>query len=496
MARTRIVARKTIGGKPPRAEPKVPADAGSARKTFYKAVEHLKKKEYAAAVECYQKGADKGCDDSLYALGVMYRDGKGVEQDYAKAVELFQESKIPAAMCNLGDMYWKGLGVEQDYAKAVELDQKAANKGDSTAMFNLGQAYMYGRGVDKQDYIQAFGEFHRATESGDDGALVMIGYMHSKGYGCDQDLGEAEQWYQKASAIEHPFALWFLIDMYRGNEGRREEVLELYKRVREIQNKLSTEVCYGEMWEKFSEPVEDYFEGQDLADVRKAIADSRKWCEQEFGVVRGPQANKRNASEVQTEVESQASKKKPSFRSGLMGFQFKRTIKVKADGFSYYRCVLESMRHQLQMCKDLNFIEGNGDAEITAIDMLRRNHVEFLDHLRQTEDSEWKVVKVVAEKMIPGQALDSTLEAWKTLMLTPAFELQQEGRREKVVDELVFAITPRLFAAMGFNIDLRIGHWVGASMPSRADDVTVKTIELNYRMDANREGYHYDLILA
>ena len=44
-------------------------------------------------------------------------------------------------MFNLGLLYDEGHGVAQDYAKAREWYEKAADKGDTTAMKNLGWLY-------------------------------------------------------------------------------------------------------------------------------------------------------------------------------------------------------------------------------------------------------------------------------------------------------------------------------------------------------------------
>lgn len=67
--------------------------------------------------------------------GIAYMNGDGVEQDYAKAAELFasveaSENKsatgVVAAGYELGVLYEQGLGVEQDLNKAKELYQEAA----------------------------------------------------------------------------------------------------------------------------------------------------------------------------------------------------------------------------------------------------------------------------------------------------------------------------------------------------------------------------------
>ena len=63
--------------------------------------------------------------------GIAYMNGDGVEQDYAKAAELFasveaSENKSATGVVALGVLYEQGLGVEQDLNKAKELYQEAA----------------------------------------------------------------------------------------------------------------------------------------------------------------------------------------------------------------------------------------------------------------------------------------------------------------------------------------------------------------------------------
>ena len=48
-------------------------------------------------------------------------------------------------------MYSTGEGVERDEKHAVELYTLAADQGNINAQFNLGNMYLDGRGVDKDD---------------------------------------------------------------------------------------------------------------------------------------------------------------------------------------------------------------------------------------------------------------------------------------------------------------------------------------------------------
>ena len=94
-----------------------------------------KEEIYEKAAEYYAKGVEAGDLTSGYYLGLLFKQGLGVEQDYAKAAELFasveaSENKsatgVVAAGYELGVLYEQGLGVEQDLNKAKELYQEVA----------------------------------------------------------------------------------------------------------------------------------------------------------------------------------------------------------------------------------------------------------------------------------------------------------------------------------------------------------------------------------
>jgi TIR domain/Sel1 repeat len=78
---------------------------------FYGQMDVNSKKE---AFAVFQTGADHGDVAAMNNLGIAYRDGGGVERDYAKAREWFNnaaEKGNPYAMINLGRLYQNGQGV-------------------------------------------------------------------------------------------------------------------------------------------------------------------------------------------------------------------------------------------------------------------------------------------------------------------------------------------------------------------------------------------------
>jgi TPR repeat protein len=112
--------------------------------------------DYKQAVAWYRKAADQGMADAQYNLGVVYRQGQGVQQDSKQAAAWYRkaaEQTIPTtvdrlalghaeAQFSLGLMYNKGEGVQQDFKQAVAWWQKAADQGHADAQYNLGVMYV------------------------------------------------------------------------------------------------------------------------------------------------------------------------------------------------------------------------------------------------------------------------------------------------------------------------------------------------------------------
>ena len=70
----------------------------------------------------------------------MYEDGRGVEKDDKKAVELYFKSAEQGnsfGQYYLGLMYQYGRGVEKDLKKAIEWYSKSAEQGNSFAQYPL-----------------------------------------------------------------------------------------------------------------------------------------------------------------------------------------------------------------------------------------------------------------------------------------------------------------------------------------------------------------------
>lgn len=109
--------------------------------------------EYDKAFPWYEKAAEYGYAQSLRTLGFYYRDGLGsIEPNINKAIEYYTqaaEKDDVNATRQLGNIYYKDKYDMQNYELAIEWYKKGADLGDAWSIYYLSDAYLYGKGVDK-----------------------------------------------------------------------------------------------------------------------------------------------------------------------------------------------------------------------------------------------------------------------------------------------------------------------------------------------------------
>lgn len=123
---------------------------------------------------------------------------------YKKAAELGNS----VAMYKLGECYYNGKGgVDQDYKEAVEWYKKAIEQGNVLAQNALGECYTEGRGVE-QDYEKAVEMFKKAAEQGAAVAQLNLGKRYTSGQGVEKDFEKAFEWYKKSAEQGYADAQW------------------------------------------------------------------------------------------------------------------------------------------------------------------------------------------------------------------------------------------------------------------------------------------------
>lgn len=158
--------------------------------------------DYAAAMEWAQKAADAGAGRGNLLLGQIWMQGLGVAVDPDKALGYF---KLAAAGGDMKAGRYAGLIAQQqgDVQTAADWFRQAAEQGDITSQYYLGQAYETGTGV-PQDDVAAMAWYQKSASRGDiiasDGMVGMAG-LYERGLGVPQDMTKAVAVYQQAAGL-------------------------------------------------------------------------------------------------------------------------------------------------------------------------------------------------------------------------------------------------------------------------------------------------------
>lgn len=134
------------------------------------------RKDPEEAVRWFRRSMETGHTTGPLFLAYVYRDGTGVEQDYAEAKRLYEKARLVegdgvrkgvytfATECLAGASL-RGLGTGEDFLKAFQLYHDAALHGSLHAMWQVGKMCEAGQGV-QQDASAAVGWYRSAWELG------------------------------------------------------------------------------------------------------------------------------------------------------------------------------------------------------------------------------------------------------------------------------------------------------------------------------------------
>lgn len=154
-------------------------------------------------------------------LGTHYSDGKGVKQDYEKALYWYRkaaEQGESMAQYHIGLAYDYGNGVPVDYKIAAEWKEKAANAGNADAQRAIGYCYENGKGVQK-DVIKAVYWYKKGAEQGQKTAQNNLGMCYQNGTGVAKDINMAIYYYEQAIENGSGVAAHNLASIYNGSIG-------------------------------------------------------------------------------------------------------------------------------------------------------------------------------------------------------------------------------------------------------------------------------------
>ncbi|WP_445221920.1 tetratricopeptide repeat protein [Bradyrhizobium sp. Pa8] len=176
-------------------DPDKPADV--------KGVTELAASDIATAVK-FCKQAAPSSRRAMFALGRAY----AANRQTAEAIAAWRKAAdkgSSAAMVELGVAYGTGSGVAKDEAQARKLFERAAQAGNPRGVSNLAALGGAG-GAAPADPAQARALLGRAAETNAE-AQYQLGLMLSNGNGGERDDVAARAMFEKAAAQNHPGAL-------------------------------------------------------------------------------------------------------------------------------------------------------------------------------------------------------------------------------------------------------------------------------------------------
>lgn len=182
-------------------------------------------KDYAAAMQWFQRAAEQDAPRALYLVGVMYERGFGVPRNYDSALNWYRRAaakNAPLAELALARFYGHGLGVQRDPAQRMEWLLRAANQANPQAQLILGNIYRRGLDV-PQDFTTAAQWYQRAALQEFVPAEMQLGLMYEHGNGVPQDYAQAVRLLRFAAEKGNAIAQNALGMMYRRGQGVQQD---------------------------------------------------------------------------------------------------------------------------------------------------------------------------------------------------------------------------------------------------------------------------------
>ena len=143
---------------------------------------------------------------ALYQLGRAYAANQQMP-DAIGAYRKAAEKGSTAAMVELGVMFGTGTGIRQDEAEARKLFERAAEAGNPRGVTNLAAISKSSGGGTPSDPAKSRAMLARAAEKNSPEAQYQLGLMYEDGVGGPKDEVAARALFEKAAAQNHAGAL-------------------------------------------------------------------------------------------------------------------------------------------------------------------------------------------------------------------------------------------------------------------------------------------------
>lgn len=223
----------------------------------------------AKGVEYYQLGAKNGSDGAMIQLANLYINGRGVETNYQKALQLRADATLgllqlaeagdAAAQCRLGCNLADGIGVSANAKVGYNWIKKAADQGYVPAYYRMGIQNYYGYGGVEKNYDEAFRYFQRAAAKNHPNALYCLAVCYKNGDGIERNERLAFVNFLRGAELGDKDAMFGVACAYQdgnGTDTNYREALKWYKKCADLGN-LRAQNNIGSMYENGQGVVAD-----------------------------------------------------------------------------------------------------------------------------------------------------------------------------------------------------------------------------------------------
>lgn len=196
---------------------------------------------YDKALELYNFAIEKGRKDAYYNAGEIYRYRDMMPQ----AIECYNMALANgqyAAALPLGWLYEDGEYVEKDDKKAFELYLQAYEDGNPDSSYYLGRMYYLGRGTEESD-AKAFPLLKEASEQGNEDANCFLGSMYGWGVKgvVEKNIDKAMEYLSNVSDLFEVNA-WYTKGRIYLSENNTEEAKKWLAQAAEAGHKEALEI--------------------------------------------------------------------------------------------------------------------------------------------------------------------------------------------------------------------------------------------------------------
>jgi hypothetical protein len=262
------------------------AQADEPNAWFALGANHHRSGRYHGAVKCFERAAELGYKDALFALALAYGRGEGVLPDDDRMRQLTAraaEAEHTEAQYWLASYYRYGQGeFSQDLKRAAHWYERASVGEHPKATYYFGLQTLLGHGVE-QNIEKGWGLMEKAAKLGAVDAMICMATMIDSGRAPVDDPEMALYWYQEAADKGHAEAQ-FITGKRLLNIPNEKRFAREYLKKSAVQGNADAKALLDQIGAEESKPVPPDNSG----DLAKAITgDPRSQYQMGFALFMG-----------------------------------------------------------------------------------------------------------------------------------------------------------------------------------------------------------------